>query len=244
LMIGYLNVEDKLPQSIKNRVRDFLGTGNFYRGDTENHLTMYYMGLYLAAQTFPDLPAHKWYTGKSSQENMEEAMGWFDEWMKLTTTIGQGEFDSPTYMPVFIAPMFGLYQWAKDPVLKQNALVMIHWLLADFAVEHLEGIYVGAHSRDYPDRVIRPRHESSDMVAWGWYLFGKGSPRFHYTLLAVNNGLRILDIHALLIDPNNKNTVYAGTLNDGLWLSENGGKNWKFIGLETSQVWDMVIVDF
>ncbi len=183
LMIGYLYAEDKLPPSLKNRVRDYLGTGNFYRGDTENHLTMYYTGLLLATQTFTDLPAQKWYTGKTSKENMEEAMGWFDEWMNLTTTLGQGEFDSPTYMPVFIAPMFGLYQWAKDPVLKQNALVMIHWLLADFAVEHLEGIYVGAHSRDYPDRVIKPRHKQSDMVAWSWFLFGKGEPRFHYTLL-------------------------------------------------------------
>jgi len=184
LMVGYLYAQDQLPLSLKNRVRDFIGTGNFYRGDTENHLTMYYTGLYLAAQTFPNLPAEKWFNGKSSQQNMAEAMGWFDEWMRLTTTIGQGEFDSPTYMPVFIAPMFGLYQHARDPVLKQNALVMIHWLLSDFAVEHLEGIYVGAHSRDYPDRVIRPRHKNSDMVAWGWYLFGKGKPRFHYTLLA------------------------------------------------------------
>ncbi len=184
LMIGYLYACDKMPQSLKNSVQKYLETGNFYRGDTENHLTMYYTGLYLAAQTFPDLPAEKWYTGKSSAENMTEALGWFDEWMRLTTTIGQGEFDSPTYMPVFIAPMFGLYQHATDPVLKQNALVMIYWLLADFAAEHLEGIYAGAHSRDYPDRVIRPRHQSSDMVAWGWFLFGKGEPRFHTTLLA------------------------------------------------------------
>jgi photosystem II stability/assembly factor-like uncharacterized protein len=58
---------------------------------------------------------------------------------------------------------------------------------------------------------------------------------------AVNNGLRILDIHALLIDPKNINTVYAGTLNDGIWISEDGGENWQFIGLETSQVWDMII---
>jgi hypothetical protein len=162
LMIGYLYAQDKIPQSLKNSVKKHLETGNFYRGDTENHLLMYYTGLYLAAQTFPELPAERWYTGNSSNENMTEATGWFDEWMRLTTTIGQGEFDSPTYMPVFIAPMFGLYQHAQDPVLEQNALVMIHWLLADFAVEHLEGIYVGAHSRDYPDRVIRPRHKSSD----------------------------------------------------------------------------------
>ncbi len=55
-----------------------------------------------------------------------------------------------------------------------------------------------------------------------------------------NKNLRNLDIHALLVDPDNSNKVYAGTLNDGLWLSENAGKSWHFIGLETSQVWDMV----
>jgi len=56
---------------------------------------------------------------------------------------------------------------------------------------------------------------------------------------AINNGLRILDIHALAIDPTDGRTVYAGTLNDGVWKSKNGGENWHFIGLETSQVWDM-----
>ncbi|MFZ5515995.1 MAG: carbohydrate-binding family 9-like protein [Candidatus Zhuqueibacterota bacterium] len=184
MMIGYLAARDKMPQSLRDDVRDYLAVANFYRGDTENHLTMYYTGLYLAAQTFPDLPARKWYTGKSSAENKQEAMDWFDLWMRQTTSIGQGEFDSPTYMPVFIAPMFGLSQFAEDPVLKQNALIMVHWLIADFAVEHLNGVYVGAHSRDYPERKIQPKHPSSDMTAWGWLLFGKTNSRYHPTLLA------------------------------------------------------------
>jgi photosystem II stability/assembly factor-like uncharacterized protein len=59
--------------------------------------------------------------------------------------------------------------------------------------------------------------------------------------IEMNNGLRVLDIHALLVDPENKDTVYAGTLNDGIWLSRDGGQSWHFIGLETSQVWDMVM---
>ncbi len=183
LMIGYLAAQEYMPPSLKNQVRDFIGSGKFYRGDTENHLTMYYTGLYLAAQTFSDLPANKWYNGKSASENLKEAQGWFDYWMKTTTTIGQGEFDSPTYMAVFLAPMFGLYQFAADPIMKQNAEIMLHWLIADFAVEHLDGIYVGAHSRDYPDRVITPRHKDSEMTYWAWLLFGTLAPRFNYTLL-------------------------------------------------------------
>jgi len=58
----------------------------------------------------------------------------------------------------------------------------------------------------------------------------------------INNGLRILDIHALLVDPDDENIVYAGTLNDGLWMSRDGGDSWHFIGLETSQVWDLTIM--
>ncbi len=183
LMIGYLAAQDQMSASLKKQVRDFIGSGKFYRGDTENHLTMYYTGLYLAAQTFADLPAEKWYNGKSAAQNMKEAIGWFDYWMKITTTIGQGEFDSPTYMAVFLAPMFGLYQFAVDPVMKQKALIMLHWLIADFAVEHLDGIYVGAHSRDYPERVVTPRHKDSEMTYWAWLLFGQMDMRFNYTLL-------------------------------------------------------------
>ncbi len=183
LMVGYLAAQEQMPPALKQQVRDFIGSGKFYRGDTENHLTMYYMGLYLAAQTFTDLPAHKWYNGKSAAQNMQEAQGWFDYWMKITTTIGQGEFDSPTYMAVFLAPMFGLYQFATDPAMKQKALIMLHWLIADFAVEHLNGIYVGAHSRDYPDRVVTPRRKDSEMTYWAWLLFGQMDMRFNYTLL-------------------------------------------------------------
>ena len=56
----------------------------------------------------------------------------------------------------------------------------------------------------------------------------------------MNKNLRLFDIHALAVDPENSGIVYAGTLNDGIWMSKNGGKSWQFIGLETSQVWDIV----
>ena len=183
LMICYLAVQDKIPAGLKDQVRDVMATANFYRGDTENHLTMYYTGLYLAAQAFPNLPASKWYTGKSSAENKREAIGWLDEWMNTTTTIGQGEFDSPTYAAVFLAPLFGLYQFAADPVMKENAKVMLYWLIADFAVEHLNGMYVGAHSREYPDRLTDKNNPHSLMTGWAWLLFGQAPPQFNDTLI-------------------------------------------------------------
>ena len=58
--------------------------------------------------------------------------------------------------------------------------------------------------------------------------------------ITVNNGLRVHDIHALIVAPDNPNTVYAGTFNDGVWMSKDAGGQWEFIGLDTSQVWDML----
>ncbi len=185
MMTAYMAARKYMPEWLRTKVKNYLAYANFYRGDTENHLTMYYTGLYLAAQAFPKLPANRWYTGKTAVENKQEAENWLNEWMYLTTTIGQGEFDSPTYMTVFLAPMASLAQWATDPLLRGRARVMLHWLIADYAVEHLNGVYIGAHSREYPDRIIRPKHELSDMTAWGWLLFGKTKPRFHPTLLAI-----------------------------------------------------------
>ena len=183
LMTGYLAAEPCMKSDLKKKVRDYMATANFYRGDTENHLAMYYTGLYLAAQTFADLPANGWYTGKPAAENMAEAEEYLLDWIRITTTIGQGEFDSPTYMTVFLAPMFSLYQWAKDPKMKQNALGMLYWLIGDYAVEHLKGLYVGAHSREYPERLIMPKHRNSNMTSWGWLFFGQTEPMMHPTLL-------------------------------------------------------------
>jgi len=85
-----------------------------YRGDTENHWVLYYSSLYLMAQLWPDEPGSEWYTGKSSAENMREAREWLDSWVKLTTSRGQGEYDSPHYMAMFLIPVSYLAAWAKD----------------------------------------------------------------------------------------------------------------------------------
>jgi hypothetical protein len=166
----YLHTKPVLPEDVRKRYRDLWRTYTSDRGDTENHWVMYYATLYLAAQEWPDEPGDRWYTGKSSSENKREAEEWLIEWMRTTTTIGQGEFDSPHYMAIFLAPVFLLYEFAEDPVMKRRAEMMIDYMMADFAVEYLRGNYCGAHSRDMIPTTINPL--SSDMTAFGWLFFG------------------------------------------------------------------------
>jgi hypothetical protein len=167
----YLRLRDQLPDSLLQKIRQAYRGRTMYRGDTENHWVAYYTGLYLAAQTWPNEDRSQWFNGKSSIENFKEAEEWLNRWMNTTATIGQGEFDSPTYFTVFMTPMLTLFDYAKDPVMKRKAQMTADLLFADFAAEHLDGNYCGGHSRDYPDDIVNPL--SAPAALWAWLYFGE-----------------------------------------------------------------------
>lgn len=171
--VAYLD-RGQLTESARNALRQSFRTYMPYRGDTENHWLLYYTSLYLMAQLWPDQPGEQWYTGKSSRENFDEAAAWIESWVRLTTTRGQGEYDSPHYMGLYFLSMSYLAEWAKDPAMRKRATMMLDYLIADYAAEDLDGIYVGAHSRVY-DRPALEKwlNPSSD---FGWVLFGQGYP--------------------------------------------------------------------
>jgi hypothetical protein len=168
--VAYLD-RGQLSDSARRALHESWRTYMPYRGDTENHWVMYYTSLYLMSQLWP---GQIWFNGKSSAENMREAAGWLESWVHLTTTRGQGEYDSPSYMGYYLLSMSYLAAWAEDPSMKQRASMMIEYLTADYAAETLDGVYVGAHSRVYDREVLEKwAVPSSD---FGWVLFGLGHP--------------------------------------------------------------------
>ncbi len=166
--------QGQLSESARLALRRSWKTYMPYRGDTENHFLLYYTSLYLMSQLWPNQPGQTWYTGKSSEENLEEARQWIESWVKLTTTRGQGEYDSPHYMGVYLLPMSYLAAWATDPVMKKRAAMMLDYLIADYAPENLDGLYVGAHARVYEQNLLEKwAGVSSD---FGYLWFGVGRP--------------------------------------------------------------------
>ena len=171
--IAYLD-QGQLSAQARQALRNSFKTYMPYRGDTENHWLVYYTSLYLMSQMWSDQSGDRWYTGKSSEENFSEAEGWINSWVRLTTTRGQGEYDSPHYMGLYFLSMSYLAEWAKDPAMKKRATMMLDYLIADYAAENLDGIYVGAHSRVYDAPALEKwQNVSSD---FGWVLFGLGHP--------------------------------------------------------------------
>ncbi len=169
--IAYLD-RGQLSEPARALIRKSWKTYYPFRGDTENHWLLYYTSMYLMAQMWPEMGGESWFNGKSSKENMEEARRWIESWVKLTTTKGQGEYDCTHYIGVYLLPLSYLAAWAEDPRMKKQASMMIEWITADFAVEDLEGIYVGAHARTDDRQVVEKwRGVSADFA---WLLFGQG----------------------------------------------------------------------
>ncbi|MEZ4699011.1 MAG: hypothetical protein R2834_01675 [Rhodothermales bacterium] len=142
--------ENRLPESIRRPLRALWRTYTPYRGDTENHWAMYYASLFLMTELYPDEPGDAWFNGRSSAENHAEARDYLLHWIDFTTREGQGEFDSPHYLPFFITPMAMLYAFTRDARMRLAAEMMLDYLIADFAVDTLDGLYAGAFSRIYP----------------------------------------------------------------------------------------------
>ena len=170
--IAYLD-RGQLTEPARRALRESFRTYMPYRGDTENHWLLYYSTLYLMAQMWPDQDGSQWYNGKSSAENMAEAAGWIEGWVKLTTTRGQGEYDSPHYMGLYLLSMSYLAEWAKDPGMKKRAAMMLDYLIADYAAENLDGIYAGAHSRVYDNQVVEKWNNVSSDFGWLWFNLGR-----------------------------------------------------------------------
>ena len=174
IAVAYLD-RGQLSEGARKELRSAWKTYAPYRGDTENHWLMYYTCLYLMSQMYPGESGDSWYTGKSSEENFREAKAWIESWVRLTTTRGQGEYDCPHYMGVYAMPMSYLAAWAIDPAMKKRASMMLDYLIADYAAENLDGLFVGAHARAYDREVL----ERAATVAadFGWLWFGLGHPQ-------------------------------------------------------------------
>ncbi len=136
----YCYTKDDLPVEYRKKIRSAFNEYTPNRGDTENHWLMYYTSLYLISQVHPHEDGSTWFNGRSSDENFKDADSYLKEWMRITTSVGQGEFDSPHYGDLYFTSLIMLRQFCNDPVMKKKAEIMLDWFLADFFIDYFDGI--------------------------------------------------------------------------------------------------------
>lgn len=164
-MTMYLHGKDVMSSKVSEAVRRAWKTYWPYRGDTENHWMMYYASLFLAAEQWPDLPGSDWFNGLSSEQNYKDAKEYLNLNLILKAREGFVEFDSPTYMPFFLGAMILLSDFSQDRETKIRAEMMCDLLLADFAVNNLNGQYAGGHSRSTERVALYPMEANTAGIA-------------------------------------------------------------------------------
>ena len=163
---------DTLDAPSRARIAELWRTYWPSRGDTENHWVLSYASLYLAAQATPEAGPDQWFNGRSSAENRAEARDYLNHWINVSTSHGQGEYDSPNYLEEYAIGLALLAGWADEPAFRDRAKRMLDYILYDYVVETLDGLYGGAHSRVYPRHIMAPGRTAA--AALGWLLFGLG----------------------------------------------------------------------
>jgi hypothetical protein len=171
-------------------IRDAWRTTYQMRGDTENHFAMYYAALYLMSELYPNEPGSTWYTGKSSEENLEESRAYLIDWMDLMTTIGQGEFNPVHYIGEYAVPMLFLASWAKDPEMRLRGKMTLDWIFAGLAANTINGVLRGPNSRVGDGSVIERWNCLASVFSW--LNFGNCPPKAgfsfgNYYALAASN---------------------------------------------------------
>lgn len=184
-MTMYLHGKDVMSSEVRDAVRRAWRTYWPYRGDTENHWMMYYASLFLAAEQWSNLPGTNWFNGLSSTQNLEDAKEYLNLHLILKSREGIVEYDSPTYMPYFLGAMILLRDFAQDRETKIRAEMMCDLLLANFAVNNLNGQYAGGHSRSTERVALYPMEANTAGIASLYF----GAPQVSKTQMEVISSL-------------------------------------------------------
>lgn len=168
-MVAYAG-RDKLSPEAQEAIREAWRTTRQLRGDTENHWVMYHTAMYLMAQLYPNEPGSEWWNGLSSEENFVEGRDWLLDWMDITTTIGQGEYNATHYIGEYAIPLIMLKVWAEDPAMRQRATILLDWLFAELATVTLDGMLRGPNSRTDDTSVTERWYALA--TYFSWQLFG------------------------------------------------------------------------
>ncbi len=158
--------KDLLSEEAHAAIREAWRTSYQLRGDTENHFAMYYTMLYLMSEKYPNEPGDTWYTGKSSEENLQESREYLIDWMDIMTTIGQGEFNPTHYIGEYAIPMLFLVSWAEDPEMRIRGKMVLDWLYAGLAANTINGVLRGPNSRTDDSSVVERWNSLASFFSW------------------------------------------------------------------------------
>jgi len=152
--------------------RFFLETDFASHHDSENHHLLFRTSRLLMAEAMPDETFAAW--GADGRVLAAEDRDWIDRFIRFRARRGWGEFDSACYVKPVWECLTNLFDYAGDDRLGELVRMMMDLVLADMAVDSLEGMYCGAHGRIYAPHAMD--HAAEPTYALTYLYFGRQDP--------------------------------------------------------------------
>ena len=164
-------VLEGLAKGDKRDGEGFLGHG------TENHALISWAPGVLFCELFPDA---QWANGMNSEQLKDHLKEWIRKTFKNYYERSYTEYLSTTYETVLLLPIEILYQYVKDPEIRDmaEAFLLYHWSL--LALNTFDGEVIAPFGRmnTQQDHLHAPRsHSWNELAAFSyytWVLFGWG----------------------------------------------------------------------
>jgi len=145
MLDGRVNVSDAVWVRMEHLLQE-IDYSNPTEFMSENHRLIYFASGYLVSEMWPDVVM---WNGKTGLENQAMFTSYLRDWMNLRLKTGMGEYDSISYYGIDYGGLSLLYTFAQDETVKAMAFDMLDYLMADMAVDSLDGNMGGAHGRTY-----------------------------------------------------------------------------------------------
>jgi hypothetical protein len=153
---------------------------------TENHRTM---NLF-ASNVLPDYLDSDRFAGKAREDAMREAKEKLRIYVKNLYAVGQGEWDSPTYLMFSLHGLLNIYDFTRDPETRLIAAAGLDWLTAAYALKYRDGLFTGPNQRGYYDRAMASIADQTGWLWWGSKAQPKNPASFLYAIHAATSSWR------------------------------------------------------
>ncbi len=181
----YFLLADKLPEDI--RAAHEYDVRHFYKvmtgGGTENHYMMNRTSGYVWADRLDgEFPG--------AQDGREAALAWQRAWLidqvRRNYSVGNGEYDSSTYLGFSAASWANIYDFAQDPAMRDWARAMLDWYAVAMARKYYFGLSLGPESRGFAKQAVGSKPDGrggynsvgtySDWLGWLWWEASDAGP--------------------------------------------------------------------
>lgn len=155
---------DVLTPETKKKLAEAHGRGNHYfdQGGTENHKIMWLA----AANVMPSYVEGNVFCSMPPAAALTKAKSQLRAYVKGLYTVGQGEWDSSTYLMFDLHGMLNIYDFAKDDETRLLAKAALDWYVAGYALKYRDGVYTAPNQRGFAGTIAST---ISDQTGWLWW---------------------------------------------------------------------------